>query len=80
MHRPAFTMRQATCNNNDAVLPRLLCVVSRVVELNDVSTAEMTCQPPRERRVNRVHDAPTACTRRFPLSPLCSPCESDSER
>jgi hypothetical protein len=39
-----------------------------------------TRQPPRERRVNRVHDASTACTRCFPLSPLCSPCESDSEQ
>ena len=44
------------------------------------SLNQTTRQLPRERRVNRVHDASTACTRRFPLSPLCSPCESDSEQ
>ena len=86
MHRPAFTMRQPACNNNNAVHPWLLCVVSRVVESNDASTAGMTRQPPRERRVNRGNDTSTVCTmrrpctRRFPLSPLCSPCESDSEQ
>ena len=68
MHRPAFTMRQPTCNNNNAVLPRLLCVVSRVVsrivEPNDTSTAGTTRQPPREQRVNRGNDMSTVCTTR----------------
>ena len=64
MHRPAFTMRQPACNNNDAVLPRLLCVVSHVVEPNDASTVGTTRQPPRERRVNRGNDMSTVCTTR----------------
>ena len=86
MHCPAFTMRQPACNNNNAVHPWLLCVVSRVVESNDASTVGMMRQPPRERRVNCGNNTSTVCTtrrpctRRFPLSPLCSPCESDSEQ
>ena len=66
MHRPAFTMRQPACNNNDAVLPRLLCVVSHVVEPNDASTVGTTRQPPRERRVNRGNDMSTVSTTRQP--------------
>ena len=73
MHRLAFTMCRPTCNNNDTVLPHLLYIVSRVVEPNNASTAGMTRQLPRERHVNCVHDASTACTRRFPLSPYAAP-------
>ena len=68
MHRPAFTMRQPACNNDDAVHPWLLCVVSRVVESNDVSTVGMTRQLPREQRVNRGNDTSTVCTTRRPCT------------